>query len=90
MAHIPPDADTVEAPFWQSELVLFVKFCTDRLALDELADTTNLLTILTVADWCGATDVMIAMRDDILAAAATQELADTVAPKIRKMYEGLV
>ena len=90
MAHIPPDADTIAAPFWQSELLLFVRFCTDRLTPDELDDTTNLLTIITVADWCGAADVLIAMRDDILVAAATRELTDTVTPKIRKMYDGLV
>jgi hypothetical protein len=90
MVHIPSDADTIAAPFWQSELLLFIRFCTDRLTPDELDDTTNLLTILTVADWCGAADVMISMRDDILAAAATQDLSDTITSKIRKMYDGLV
>lgn len=90
MVHMPPDADDIPSPFWHSELVLFLDFCMGRLTDEAHADTTNLLTILSVAQWCGATDVMIAMRDDILAAAAKQPLTNIISPKIKKMYNGLV
>lgn len=90
MAHIPSDADLIEAPFWHTQLALFVDFCLGRLSDDASADTSNLLAIAEVALWCGATDVMIAMRDDILAAAAKNELTNAISPKLKKMYEGLL
>ncbi len=90
MTRIDPACTEIRAPFWRDELALFINFCMGALTDSELADSDNLFGILGVAHWCGASDVMIAIRDDLLKLAASGAATTPVSKKVTKMYDGLL
>jgi hypothetical protein len=90
MTRIDPACTEIRAPFCRDELALFINFCVGALTDSELADSDNLFGILGVAHWCGASDVMIAIRDDLLKLAASGAATTPVSKKVTKMYDGLL
>jgi hypothetical protein len=98
MANLPPPqaapAAPAAAPFWASDIKIFVDFCLGVTPQEAppaaAAALINLVIVAEIAHWSGAHDAMEVARDEILGVLRSEPLENTVRPRIKQLYNELL
>jgi hypothetical protein len=88
----PPQAAPAATPFRASDITIFVDFCLGVTPQEAstAAALMNLVIVAEIAHWSGAHDAMEVARDEILGVLRSEPLENTVRPRIKQLYNGLL